>query len=310
MLQQYLENALNHGRCFISKGKVASYIPALAKADPEQLGICLMTCDGKCYTAGNVTERFTIQSISKVLSLVIAIQTIGYDAVFEHVRMEPSGDAFNSIVKLDTTSDIPFNPMINSGAIVVASLLVPFYDFSDIIRRIQELCMDPGITLNCEVYESEFTTGFRNRSIGYLLKSKGVIGPKINVDDALDFYFRLCSLDVTAKSLAGFGLLLANDGVHPITGKRLMDPIIVKTVKTLMLTCGMYDGSGEFAVRVGIPSKSGVGGGILSFVNQHAGIGVYGPALDAKGNSIAGIEMLEYLSRTLHLHLFDSEVKL
>lgn len=305
MLQQFINDALDYGKQFIANGKVADYIPALAKANPLDLGICYLTTDGQCYTAGNVTQRFSIQSISKVLGLVIAIQTIGYEAVFETVKMEPSGDAFNSIIKLDTDSDIPFNPMINSGAIVVASLLVPFYDFSDILQRIRELCMDPDIHLNYEVYESEHATGFRNRSIGYLLKSKKVIGEKIDVEDVLDLYFKLCSLNVTAKSLAGFGLLLANNGIHPQTGKRLIDPLIVKTVKTLMLTCGMYDGSGEFAVRVGIPSKSGVGGGILSFVNQQAGIGVYGPALDSKGNSIAGIEMLEYLSRHLHLHIFD-----
>ena len=292
MLQTHLDAALAHGRSFISQGKVADYIPALAKADANDLGLCLMTTDGRCYTAGNVSTRFSIQSISKVLNLVIAIQTIGYDAVFEKVKMEPSGDAFNSIIKLDTDSDIPFNPMINSGAIVVASLLVPFYDFSDILARIKELCLDPDITLNCEVYESEHATGFRNRSIGYLLKSKGVISEKTDVEQVLDLYFKLCSLNVTAKSLAGFGLLLANKGIHPTTGKRLLDPLIVNTVKTLMLTSGMYDGSGEFAVRGGIPSKSGVGGGILSFVNQKAGIGVYGPALDAKGNSVAGIEML------------------
>ena len=289
---------------------MASYIPALAKANPKDLGICLMTTDGQCYCAGNTDQRFSMQSISKVLSLVIALQTLGTDKVFEYVRMEPSGDAFNSIVKLDTTSDVPFNPMINSGAIVVASLLVPHYSFSELMQQIQDLCMDPDIALDQEVFESESETGFRNRSIGYLLKSKGVIYPQTNVDDALDYYFKLCSLSVTAKSLAGFGLVLANDGIHPVTGQRLLDPFVVKAAKTLMLTCGMYDGSGEFAVRVGIPSKSGVGGGILSFVNQHAGIGVYGPALDSKGNSIAGIEMLAYLSKHLHLHIFDSEIKL
>ena len=180
----------------------------------------------------------------------------------------------------------------------------PIVYFEELLEHMKVLCMDDSLTLNQAVYESEHSTGFRNRSIAYLLKSKGIL--QEDVEETLELYFKLCSIQVTAKSLAGFGLLLANNGVQPFTGERLIDENVVKTIKTLMLTCGMYDGSGEFAVKIGMPAKSGVGGGVLSFVNGRAGIGVFGPSLDEKGNSIAGVKILEYLSKELNLHIFDS----
>jgi glutaminase len=164
-------------------------------------------------------------------------------------------------------------------------------------------CMDDGITLNRAVYESEAQTGDRNRAIAYLLKSKGVL--QAEPEKTLDLYFKMCSLNVTARSLAGLGLILANDGRNPFTGRRLMDPRYIRTINSIMFTCGMYDGSGEFGVKVGIPAKSGVGGGITCGVKGRMGIGVYGPALDARGNSVAGIAALEHLSARLHLSVFD-----
>lgn len=162
--------------------------------------------------------------------------------------------------------------------------------------------MDDGIVMDEKVYQSEMGHCARNRAIAYLLQSKGIL--ENDVEKSLDLYIRMCSLSVTAESLAGLGLVLANSGIHPKTGERLLDRDAVRVVKTIMLTCGMYDGSGEFAVRVGIPSKSGVGGGILSVVEKRMGIGIYGPALDGKGNSIAGGHILEYLSDVLNLHMF------
>ena len=190
-------------------------------------------------------------------------------------------------------------------AIVVVDFLQPYYSFEEILAYAKKLCMDENLSLDESVYHSELATGSRNRSIAYLLHSKGLIHD--NIEEVIDLYFKLCSIRVSAKSLAGFGLILANDGINPFTGEVLLEKGIAKVVKTLMLTCGLYDGSGEFAVKAGIPAKSGVGGGILSFVNHQAGIGTFGPSLDAKGNSIAGIRMLEHLSQNLHLHILDED---
>ena len=239
-----------------------------------------------------------------MISLAAALELCGFEKVFEKMNMEPSGDAFNSLVKLDLTSDKPFNPMINAGAITTAGYLQPLVSFEDMLKYSRKLCMDDGIVMDEKVYQSEMSHCSRNRAIAYLLQSKGIL--EADVEKSLDLYIRMCSLSVTAESLAGLGLVLANGGLHPETGTRMIDADAVRVAKTIMMTCGMYDGSGEFAVRVGIPSKSGVGGGILSVVEKQMGIGIYGPSLDPKGNSIGGQRMLEYLSKELKLHLFES----
>lgn len=303
MIEQLLQQAVEVGRPFIQNGEVATYIPELGNADKNKLGICVRTLDGNRYTCGDVHDRFSIQSISKVITLAAALELCGFDTVFENVGMEPSGDAFNSLLKLEISGSHPYNPMINSGAIAVASFTQPKISFANMLALTRQLCGDDGIVLDEKVYHSEMENVARNRAIAYLLESKGVI--KGNVEKALDFYVRMCSLSVTAESLANLGLLLANDGVNPCGGGRLLESDTVRVVKTIMLTCGMYDGSGEFAVRVGLPTKSGVGGGLLSLADGKMGIGIYGPALDAKGNSIAGEQMLRYLSAQMHLHLFD-----
>lgn len=303
-MQETVRLAWEFGRCDLSQGRVADYIPELGKADPSQLGVCVKTMEGQTIEYGDVEQRFTMQSICKVVSLAVALQCVGEKKVFAHVSMEPSGDAFNSIIKLDTVSNRPFNPMINAGAISVVSLLTEHFRFEQLLDCVRKLCQDDQITVDEAVYQSERSTGNRNRAIGYMLKSKGVL--EGDVPKAVDLYFRLCSLSINTRSLAGLGLVLANGGVEPSGGMRYLDEQVVRTVKTLMLTCGMYDGSGEFAVHVGIPSKSGVGGGIMSCVQDRMGIGTYGPALDDKGNSVGGRRMLEYLSRQLHLHILGS----
>ena len=304
MLQETAEKALQYGAQFLSQGAVADYIPELGKADPNALGLCILTADGQEVRCGDVDRRFTMQSISKVASLSIALQKLGADAVFSHVMTEPSGDAFNSILKLDLASNRPYNPMINAGAIEVISLLVPYFSFDELLVHIRALCMDTDIVIDRAVYQSETLTGDRNRAIGYLLKSKGVLqGDALT---AVDLYVRLCSLSVNARSLAGLALVLSCGGVNPYTGRRLLDESVARTVKTLMLTCGMYDGSGDYAVHVGMPSNSGVGGGIMACAQNGMGIGTYGPSLDPKGNSIGGRQTLAYLSRELHLHIFDT----
>lgn len=305
-MQKVLEEALEIGKQHIDRGACASYIPELARADKNDLGICVMTKSCDRYSAGDTKKRFTIQSISKVISLAIALEHCGYDKVFEKMNMEPSGDAFNSLLKLDMASDKPFNPMINAGALATIGYLVPELTFDDMLAYTRRVCMDPGIVMDEKVFASEMANCSRNRAIGYLLQSKGIL--ESDVEQTLELYTKMCSLSVTAESLASFGLVLSNGGRHPETGVRLMDAEAVRIVKTIMLTCGMYDGSGEFAVRVGIPSKSGVGGGILAVVEKRMGIGIYGPSLDEKGNSIAGQNILEYLSKELNLHMFASEI--
>ena len=220
-MQESVKLAWEYGRRYLSQGKVADYIPELGKADPNQLGLCLRTIDGQTLAYGDVEQRFTMQSICKVVSLATALQSVGEENVFSHVSMEPTGDAFNSIIKLDTVSDRPFNPMINAGAIAVVGLLAEHFQFSELLRFVKMLCLDEDISLNDAVYQSETATGDRNRAIGYILKSKGMLSG--DVPRAVDMYFKLCSLNINTRSLAGLGLVLANGGVAPGSGLRLLD---------------------------------------------------------------------------------------
>lgn len=302
-IMSILENAKRIGRGVIRYGNVATYIPELAKADKNKLGICLYTIDGSRFETGDTDDRFTIQSISKVMALCLALDTFGPEIVFERVGVEPSGEAFNSLVELDNRSHRPFNPMINSGAITIASMLVSRYSIEDMQKYMQDVCEDPGIIMDEAVFQSEIETCARNKAIAYLLKSKNIIDS--NVEDSVVFYTQMCAMSVTARNLATFGLLLANDGIQISTGKRLITSQTVRLVQTIMLTCGMYDGSGEFALKTGIPTKSGVGGGLLSVAQNKMGIGIYGPSLDEKGNCIAGCELLGYISEALMLHIFN-----
>lgn len=303
MIQTVLTQAVEAARPAAELGQTASYIPELSKVDKHLLGACVFTLDGGRFSAGDTQVRFSIQSISKVVSLAAALELCGFETIFSQVGMEPSGEAFNAMGKLENLGTAPSNPMINAGAIAVDGYLQSKISFDRMLEFSRKLCMDPEIVLDEKVYHSEMANLSRNRAIAYLLENKGVI--RGDVEQTLDFYVRMCSLSVTAQSLAGLGLMLAGGGVCPATGERLLSPDTVRVVKTIMLTCGMYDGSGTFAVQVGIPSKSGVGGGILSVVDRKMGIGIFGPALDAKGNSVAGERVLRHLSQQLHLHLFD-----
>ena len=297
-----VEEAMGIAREEIPKGAVADYIPELGKADPDQLGICIYPLNGEKICLGDYQTRFTIQSISKIISLCVALELFGSEKLFEKVEAEPSGEAFNSLVELDLNSNKPYNPLINSGALAVAGMLIEEVSFHDMLRFARELCDDDQIVMNKDVYNSEMATCSRNRAIAYLLESKGII--QTDVEDALQFYTKLCSLDVTAEALANFANRLANDGVGNLSGKRYLSSENVRIVKTLMLTCGMYDGSGTYAVEVGIPTKSGVGGGLLAVSDKRAGIGVFGPSLDSKGNSIAGCRLLKEIANKLRLTLF------
>ena len=300
--REIVEAAMVEARKKIPHGAVATYIPELGKVNPDQLGICLYPLAGEKICIGDYNVRFTMQSVSKIIMLIVALEICGIEKVFDKVGAEPSGEAFNSLVELDLNDSRPYNPLINSGALAICGLLLPEVSFQDMLRFSRAICSDPDITLNEDVFDSEMKTCSRNRSIAYLLESKGII--TTDVEDTLRFYTKMCSLNVTAESLANLGKKLANDGVCELTGKRYLSSKSARIVKTLMLTCGMYDGSGTFAIRVGIPTKSGVGGGLLSVSDKRAGIGVFGPALDEKGNSIAGCKLLREISNDLRLNLF------
>ena len=294
-MKNFLESLIENNRQYVEHGKLASYIPELEKANKEDLGIYIVTLDGKEVGAGEYDKKFTIQSISKVITLMLAILDNGKDRVFSRVGVEPTGDSFNSIVSLERKpSKKPFNPMVNSGAILTTSLIEGDSEeekFERILEFTRKVTGNDDIQLNEDVYLSEKETGDRNRALAYFMKSNGVI--EGNIDDILD-----------AKDLARFGAMLANDGVLPWNGERVISREICRIIKTIMVTCGMYDDSGKFAVHIGIPAKSGVGGGIMAAVPRRMGIGIFGPSLDDKGNSIAGTHVMKDLSEELDLSIF------
>lgn len=304
-MQELLNKLIKKNVVLTKDGRVADYIPELDKAKKDALGVCILDNEGNRYTAGDWEIKFTVQSISKLVTLMLAILDNGEEFVFSKVGMEPSGDPFNSIRKLETSSKKkPYNPMINAGAIAVAAMIKgkdareKFQRVLDFFKKITE---DETLDVNYKIYCGESETGNKNRAMGYFLKNDGII--EGNVEDALEVYFKQCSIEVTAHTLAKLGLFLANNGCTS-TGEQILTPRISTIIKTLMITCGTYDMSGEVAVRVGIPCKSGVGGGIVAVSPGKLGIGVYGPSLDAKGNSIGGIHLLEDLSRELKLSIF------
>jgi len=302
-MQALLERILREAEPATRGGQCADYIPALASVHPGLIGLALVDEKGEVFAAGHSARQFTIQSVSKILALAYVLETKGEEAVFSRVGMEPTGDPFNSIIRLETSSiRKPFNPLINAGAIAVTALLPG----GNAVERVEKLLEFVGILAGREgirvdeiVYVSERDTAARNRAIGWFLKELGLIEGA--VDEALDAYFRQCAILLNAVDLARIGAVLAFDGIEPKSGKRCISARTSHIVKSLMMTCGLYDGSGEFGVEAGIPAKSGVGGGILAAAKRRCGIGTFGPALDKRGNSAAGIMMIKRLSAELDL---------
>jgi glutaminase len=290
----------------LREGAVADYIPELARANPDSFGICVVTADGRSFSAGDCQQLFTIQSVSKPFVFALAMEKHGRDFVNSKVGVEPTGDAFNSLIRLDERSKRPHNPMVNAGAIATADL-IPGEDSSSRLRLIMEMFRRfAGRELNVDmsVFTSERSTGHRNRAIAHLMLNFGMIGPK--VDETLDLYFQQSAVLVNAQDLAMMAATLANKGIHPITGEKAVDPQYIRDMLSVMLTCGIYDYSGEWAYRVGIPAKSGVGGGMLGVIPGKMGIAVFSPPLDPRGNSVRGRAVFEQLSTDLGLHIFES----
>nr|WP_169811187.1 glutaminase A [Nocardia amamiensis] len=282
-------------------GALADYIPELAAVQPDSFGVCLATADGRIYGAGDVETGFTIQSISKPFTYALALADRGPDAVAERIDVEPSGEPFNEI-SLDPVTARPRNPMINAGAITAASLIGGRdpVDRFERVRRCYSRFAGRELAMNDAVYASEARTGYRNRAIGYLLRSFGVIDS--DPDEAVDLYFRQCSITVTCEDLALMAATLADNGLNPATGERAISPALTEHVLSVMTTCGMYNAAGDWVTTVGLPAKSGVGGGIVAVLPGQIGIAVYSPRLDAHGNSVRGVAACRELSRRLELH--------
>ncbi len=289
----------------VTDGAVADYIPELALADPNWFGICAVTTDGQVFEVGNCEQTFTIQSISKAFVYGLALEDHGREYVNSKVSVEPTGEAFNAIV-LDEKTNRPYNPMVNAGAIATTDL-IKGNGSTERLKRI--LGMFQRYTgrehdINVPIFLSEKATGYRNRAMAYLMLNFGMVTDKI--EETLDLYFQQCSILVNGKDLAMIAATLANGGVNPVTGERALDQQYVQDVISVMLTCGMYDYSGEWAYRVGLPAKSGVGGGILALAPAKLGIGTFSPLLDQKGNSVRGIKVCEDISHDFGLHVFNA----
>ncbi|TIL60380.1 MAG: glutaminase [Mesorhizobium sp.] len=287
------------------RGDVATYIPQLGKVDPKKFGIAAVTNDGRVLMAGNADEPFSIQSISKVFTLTLALGNVG-DALWQRVGREPSGNPFNSIVQLEHENGIPRNPFINAGAIVISDILLaghqPREAIGEILRFIQFLADDETIIIDREVAASERATGFRNLALANYMKSFGNLSHA--PDLALGVYFHHCAIAMSCRQLALAGRFLANGGKNPATGHSVVSAERARRIGAMMLTCGHYDGSGDFAFRVGIPGKSGVGGGILAIVPGVASLAVWSPGLNANGNSRLGSIALERLAKLMNWSVF------
>lgn len=302
-LDAVLEGIFNAVRETHHAGAVASYIPALARVDPEQYGICVQTLDGDDHCVGQVDTTFSIQSISKVFSaaMVLAKKDI---LLWNRVGVEPSGSAFNSLVQLEYENGIPRNPFINAGAIVMADELLELYanPKQTLIDAVRRMAADDSIDYDAEVAQSELDTAHTNRSLAHLLKAHGNLNH--DVEAVLDLYCHQCAIAMSTRSLARAFLFQANDGVIPTSNERLLTESQSKRLNSVMLTCGFYDQAGEFAYQVGLPGKSGVGGGIAVVIPDHMSVAVWSPRLNEHGNSVRGIETLKRFTDAVGLTIF------
>jgi glutaminase len=291
------------------QGALASYIPALQRADLSHLGICILAQDGTLLQAGESHVPFTLQSMSKVINFLAACESRGLNSILDNVDVEPTGDAFDSMIRLESHKPgKPFNPLINAGAITVASMLPgkTASDKLDTFKRLLGQMIGRQPEIDEEIFRSEMKHGHRNRAMAHYLKGLGYLDS--DVDVALEVYTKECAMNVTAEEVARIGLVFALDGYHADSDEQLVSKEAARITKSLMVTCGTYNASGKIAAFVGVPTKSGVSGGILAAVPERkrsldkpftgaCGVGIYGPALDSHGNSIAGVELLKHVSK-------------
>lgn len=287
------------------EGRIADYIPELAKADPACFAISIVTVDGELFEVGDHDQAFTIQSLSKPFTHALALEDVGREHVMRRVGVEPSGDSFDSIIHLDANNR-PHNPMINAGAIAVTSMIAGDGPGHRLERMLDMLGRTMGRhpVIDEAVFESERTTGHRNRAMAHLMLNFRILDR--DVEEILDLYFRQCSVVVTPSDMATMAATLANAGVNPKTDERAVGREYIRDVLTVMHTCGMYNYAGEWAYTVGLPAKSGVSGGIIAVVPGQFGICVYSPPVDERGNSVRGIRVFEDLSRNSGMHVFET----
>ncbi|MEQ8193993.1 MAG: glutaminase [Rhodospirillales bacterium] len=300
-LQATLDEIHDAVRPYLGEGKVAQYIPALATADPKKFAIAAVTVDGEQFVSGDADHRFSLQSISKVFTLTLALNGVGAD-LWKRVGREPSGSPFNSLVQLEYELGIPRNPLINAGALVVTDVIVSrcgksLSPIETILGFIRTRAGNDAIAVDEEIARSEAGTGFRNAAMGNFIKSFKNL--ENDVAAVLDVYFKQCSITVSCRELSRSMLYLANGGVDPMSGERVVAPERARRINAIMLTCGHYDASGDFAFRVGLPGKSGVSGGIVAVVPGKMALAVYSPGLNEQGNSQVGTLALEmFAART------------
>jgi glutaminase len=305
-IQKVLNEIYKEIKPLLGKGKVADYIPELAKANPKDFAMSVITLDGKSYHIGEYKKRFSIQSISKVYTFAMALKMYS-KRLYQRVGVEPSGTPFNSLVQLEYEKGKPRNPFINAGALVVTDSLITHYKdefitLEHILSFLRQVSHTQDININPDVAKSEMKHGYRNRALANLIKDFN------NLDNdpitVVETYFKQCAVEMNTFELANSTLFLANRGTDPISNKAFLSPIQAKRVNAVMLTCGHYDASGEFAFHVGLPGKSGVGGGIIALVPQKMGICVYSPPLNEYGNSYAGTIALELFTKKTGLSIF------
>ncbi|WP_097026989.1 glutaminase A [Clostridium peptidivorans] len=305
-MKSILKSVIENNRDITKFGQVATYIPELAKGNRDALGACIFDVNCNSILEGDYKTKFTIQSVSKVVTLICALIDNGKEVVFSKVGNEPSADPFNSLLKLEIKENHkPLNPFINAGAIVCTSLVAGdngIEKFSRIHSMLKKLANNDDIEVNYSVYNSEKLTGNTNRAIAYYLKGANII--EKDVEDILDAYFKSCSIEVVVEDIARIASVIANNGVAPWSNEKIIPEDVNRIVKAIMTTCGLYDRSGKFSVDVGVPAKSGVGGCIMAVVPNRMGIAVVGPALDEHGNSIGGVRAMEELSKELNLSIF------
>jgi len=289
------------------RGNVADYIPPLAEVDPAHFGLAVTTVDGQEFVAGDADTPFSIQSVSKVFTLTLALGMVG-DRLWNRVGREPSGTPFNSIVQLEREEGKPRNPFINAGAIAVADVLLaghqPKETIGEIVQFVRFLAGDESIVIDQRVARSEAETGFRNVALAQFMRAFGNLDHP--AEHVLGVYFHHCALAMTCRQLSRAGLFLAAGGYNPATGRSVVSRGRARRINALMLTCGHYDGSGDFAYRVGLPGKSGVGGGILVVAPGKASIAVWSPGLNENGNSLLGSQALEMLAQRTGWSIFGA----
>jgi glutaminase len=302
--QQILEEIYKEVQALGLKGKVADYIPELSKINPERFGICLVDLDGNSYGVGDYEEEFSIQSISKVFTLAMVFGRLKGE-LWQRVNVEPSGNPFNSLVQLEYELGIPRNPFINAGALVTTDALISLFfpqPEEAISEFIKALSNEGHLTVNQDVQNSELQFSDRNRALANFIKSYKNIENEIN--KLIEVYTYHCSIEMSCYQLAKSFMVFANNGYCPNSKRQILDSSSTKRLNALMLTCGFYDEAGEFAFKVGLPGKSGVGGGIAAVLPGKFSIAVWSPALNKKGNSMKGIKALELLTDKLGISLF------